>query len=443
MNIAEFESLLVERFKLRELLELFDAAAEPVLAGGAVRDYLLGRPLKDLDFSTRSDPTAAAQEFARRQHGRWFWLDRKRLQSRVLLGSGAEQLSYDFTPWRAPRLGEDLRLRDFTLNALAVAFSPDGRLQLVDPLGGLEHLQRRELRLCAERALGDDPLRVLRGIRFVAQLGLAVPEPTRDALMDAAAQLDRSAGERIAEELRLLFEADPGHDALELLAQTGIFALLTGVVLQQEHLTQAAAGYRTWDRQLTELAAVFPDWAARFRQPVTGCHQLLGLLKFSLLLVAAEVPESGVATLLERLKLGRRCAELIRRLQRQLLAEEPWVDRWPDQTRARLRRLEALQPDGEALLLARWLANRRNPQEIEAIDALLTQFRSHSELGRLQVLVTGEEIIELLKLQPGQQVGILQAALRKQELAGLIDSREEALDFLLRQRDKEIDKGGG
>lgn len=438
VDIGGLENLLIEQFKLTQLLANFEATAEPVLAGGAVRDYLLGRPLKDLDIATRNDPTPAARAFARRMHGHWFWLDRSRLQSRVLLGSGAEQLSYDFTPWRAPRLDDDLRQRDFTVNALALPLIGAGRRRLLDPLQGLTHLRRRELRLCSEHSLKDDPLRVLRGIRLMAQLRLTVPQETLAALVDAAGLLHRTAGERIAEELRLLFAAAPQENALELLRQTRVFELLAGITLQRENPRQAALCFQAWDRQLAALESEVPSWAISFRQEEPGNQQLLGSLKFALLMVVAETSQPQRAALLRRLKLGRRATGLINRLFQLLVCGEPWVDTWPRQTRARLRRIEELQPNIEPVLLALWLVNQRDPQELALVDELLALYREHFTTGQLPDLVSGAELIERLGLEPGRAVGDWQAKLRKMEYSGAIENRQQAIDFLhlaRRQRD--------
>ncbi|MHB8339822.1 MAG: CCA tRNA nucleotidyltransferase [Mycobacteriales bacterium] len=201
------------------------------LVGGSVRDALLGRPGGDLDFTTDAHP----QDVLRLVHG-WaegVWETGIAFGTVGLLRAGTTVevttfRSEDYDPAsRNPavsygqRLEEDLSRRDFTVNSMAVSL-PD-RL-FVDPFQGLRDLAAGLLRTPgpAERSFTDDPLRILRAARFVAQLGFT-PLPEVVAAMGALAdRLSIVSPERVRDELsKLLLSADPVV-GLELLVDTGV-----------------------------------------------------------------------------------------------------------------------------------------------------------------------------------------------------------------------------
>ncbi len=145
------------------------------LVGGAVRDALLGRPVADLDWLV-ADPAASAREHAAALGGSPFLLDGERRHWRVVLPSGAV---HDFVPLRegASTLEEDLRLRDLTVNAMALTES--GRL--VDPVGGRDDLRRKLVRMTSLHCLRADAVRPLRAVRFATTLAFELEVQTRSA----------------------------------------------------------------------------------------------------------------------------------------------------------------------------------------------------------------------------------------------------------------------
>ncbi|PLX92493.1 MAG: hypothetical protein C0621_09545 [Desulfuromonas sp.] len=176
---------------------LVDATISPLyLVGGAVRDTLVQRPIHDLDLVTPDDPTPLARTLARHMGAKWFMLDQKRRQSRVLL-PGQEGLTVDFAPFRASTLEADLRARDFTLNACALDLRrPLAFETLIDPLGGREDLARGILRACSPTVLKDDPLRLLRGVRYLLEFELTLDPASEGWLRQASPALSGIAGER-------------------------------------------------------------------------------------------------------------------------------------------------------------------------------------------------------------------------------------------------------
>jgi tRNA nucleotidyltransferase/poly(A) polymerase len=181
------------------------AGAGAYLVGGAVRDELLGRPVLDVDVACR-DPRRAARAYGDVTGGAVFPLSERHGAWRVAFRDGR---TVDFTPLRGS-LEDDLRSRDFTVNAIA---RPLGSDAYADPLGGRLDLRGRVLRAVSETAFRDDPLRLLRAVRIEDELGFRL-EPATEALVRRDAGLvARPAGERILGELERL--SVPGFRRLD------------------------------------------------------------------------------------------------------------------------------------------------------------------------------------------------------------------------------------
>jgi tRNA nucleotidyltransferase/poly(A) polymerase len=224
------------------------------LVGGAVRDELLGKPVKDADFVV---PGVGHEDLraALASHGR--------VEDLVVAGqrvgvrlyprdAAARELApagIEFAPPRVERstgpgrhdfqivadpelpLEEDMRRRDFTINALARSLASD---ELLDPLGGEKDLRRRVLRTTSPTSFRDDPLRIVRGLRFVSQLDLVPDEDTLAQMREWAPQVRLVSGERIGGGLatdglgelsKLLLGVHPAK-ALRLARDTGVLAAL-------------------------------------------------------------------------------------------------------------------------------------------------------------------------------------------------------------------------
>jgi Poly A polymerase head domain len=169
------------------------AGVEAYVVGGAVRDELLGRQIVDVDVAT-PDPEVAARIYAGMTKGALFPLSERHGAWRVAFRDGR---TVDFTPLRGT-LEDDLRTRDFTLNAIA---RPVGGGELIDPLGGRTDLAARTLRAVGETIFEDDPLRLLRAVRLEDELGVALDGDTERLVRAHAELVTLPAGERILGEL--------------------------------------------------------------------------------------------------------------------------------------------------------------------------------------------------------------------------------------------------
>ena len=220
---------------LRELGAVFAGAGhELYLVGGSVRDAVLGRLSGDLDFATDAPPKVVQRILRPWAEALWdtgiefgtVGAARRgqRVEITTYRADTYDQVSRNPAVQFGTRIEEDLARRDFTVNAMAVRITADGPADFIDPLGGLGALRARALDTPAapETSFGDDPLRMLRGARFVSQLGFSVAPRVRAAIEAMAGQLGRITAERVAAELdKMMLGANPVA-GVELLVDTGL-----------------------------------------------------------------------------------------------------------------------------------------------------------------------------------------------------------------------------
>ncbi|MCK4501557.1 MAG: CCA tRNA nucleotidyltransferase, partial [Desulfuromonadales bacterium] len=226
------------------------------LVGGCLRNAFLDIPQIDIDIATAVDPTALAQNWATTVGGKWFWLDVNRKQSRVILRHG---LTVDFAPLRAPSIIADLQLRDFTVNALALLLD-DSFLEadIIDPLGGINHLQNRKLITCSTQSFNADPLRMLKGIRHAVSLNFTLAVATQEQIKESAHLLIASAGERIRTELAKIFTAQNVGRGISLLLDTGIWDVIAGSTGSSWDKTTTIDGIENLRNKILEKGLVVP-----------------------------------------------------------------------------------------------------------------------------------------------------------------------------------------
>ncbi|MGE5249236.1 MAG: CCA tRNA nucleotidyltransferase, partial [Bacteroidota bacterium] len=228
---------------------------ELYLVGGAVRDLLLGRAAPDFDFAVPANGISLARRLANLMGADYMTLDGERDTGRVIVtGDDGRRTYLDFAGFRGANLEQDLRLRDFTVNAIAYDLKSDAFL---DPLDGGADLRARQIRACSETSLSDDPVRVLRAVRLAALLGFRIEKTTREAMHRAAPLLEGVSPERARDELFKILEGprpDAALRALEILdALPHLLPELTalkGVAQPQPHI------HDVWDHTLAALQAM-------------------------------------------------------------------------------------------------------------------------------------------------------------------------------------------
>ena len=186
-----------------ETLEPF----EVYLVGGAVRDLVLGRPVKDFDFLVDCEPQALLARKSALRKATGFTVIVLDGQRGILRVCCRDSEGLDLAARQGDSVLRDLARRDVTFNAMAIASNGS----LLDPFLGRDDIARGLVRVTAAGVLQDDPLRVLRCLRLAAQLDFALEAGTREYLRQYAPGLERVAGERIWEELQRFLEHAHWH----------------------------------------------------------------------------------------------------------------------------------------------------------------------------------------------------------------------------------------
>lgn len=207
---------------LRLLLSLARArGAQVYLVGGTVRELALGGRTPDLDLAVSCQTLELAQDLARALGGTYVLLDEAERTARVVAGGDI----LDLAEFRGPTLVDDLKGRDFTINAMALDLAhllAGEPVELIDPWEGQTDLAAGRVRMVAEANLAYDPLRLLRAYRFAATHDFTVTPETEAAIRRLAPNLNRVAGERLHYELFLLLAAPRAGEVLRDLARVGL-----------------------------------------------------------------------------------------------------------------------------------------------------------------------------------------------------------------------------
>ncbi|MGN7800070.1 CCA tRNA nucleotidyltransferase [Leifsonia sp. 22587] len=420
------------------LADAFEAAGhELALVGGPVRDALLGRAVHDLDFTTDARPDDILRIVGPIADAVWD-VGRKYGTIGARLGDDTVEIttyrsdSYDGTT-RKPEvefgntLEGDLLRRDFTVNALALRLP---EVRLVDPSGGVEDLLAGVLRTPStpQISFGDDPLRMMRAARFTAQLGFTVDDETREAMSAMADRIEIVSAERIRDELSKLLMADEPRAGLELLVETGLAELVVPEIpalrleadehhhhkdVYQHSLTvlDQAIGYEK-ERHPGEapdlvlrLAAILHD----IGKPATRRFEPGGAVSFYHHdIVGAKLAKKRLTAL----RFDKATIDAVARLIELHLRFFGYADaQWTDS--AVRRYVRDAGPELERLhMLTRADVTTRNRRKADrlgfAYDDLEARIRELQEREQLEAVrpdLNGEQVMSILGLRPGREVG--------------------------------------
>jgi len=217
------------------------------LVGGAVRDQILGLPIHDLDFAVKDNPELLARKFANNSKAGYYVLDDLRHTARVVMKTNSDETTtLDFAKFRGYSILEDLKSRDFTVNAIAEDLDHPGKL--VDPLEGMEALEKHQLRLCSPAAFEDDPIRVLRAVRFSLKFHLAIDPALMINMKKFAPMVLNPSKERQRDEFFQILALDQVNEGIRLLDDVGIIDLFLPQIspLKEIYLPAPSKG-SVWD----------------------------------------------------------------------------------------------------------------------------------------------------------------------------------------------------
>nr|WP_274380956.1 HD domain-containing protein [Desulforadius tongensis] len=189
---------------LQNALDAYQATGYVV--GGFVRDMLLGKTSDDIDIAVNKNVLEVARSAAGALGGRYILLDEKNKAARVVV-KNRKVVQIDFTALKGKTIEEDAARRDFTINAMAIPVNKTiTPMQIIDPLNGRADIRQKNIKMTAEKAFSDDPLRVLRAFRLAARLNFKIDDLTLSAMAGSVDKLRQVSGERILEELSKILE---------------------------------------------------------------------------------------------------------------------------------------------------------------------------------------------------------------------------------------------
>jgi poly(A) polymerase len=460
IRCTEEERILIDRLARAAQ----DNGLEAYLVGGFVRDKLLGRPCNDMDVVCLGDGIrlahAVADLFTPRptvSFFKTFGTAHIRVHDYDIEFVGARRESYrhdsrnpDVEPGT---LQEDMERRDFSINAMAISLNRDDFGSLKDPFRGLADLDAGIIRtpLSADKAFTDDPLRMLRAVRFAAQLGFSIEPRTWEGVIANRERIRIVSQERITEELNKMLMCTKPSVGFGLLFQSG---LLNIVFPQMVDL--AGAEYRdglghkdNFHHTLQVLDNIAPHtddlwlrWAAvlhdigkpatkRFEQG-TGWtfhgHEVVGGRMVPRIFTSLKLPQN------ERMRFVRKIVEL--HLRPISLTKENITD-------SAIRRLlfdagedlEALMTLCEADITSKNRQKvRRFLANFEMVRQRLKEVEEKDNLRNWQPPVTGEAIMETFGLPPSREVGEIKTAIREAILDGDIPNTHEAAYAFMLQK---------
>ncbi len=442
------------------------------LVGGTVRDGRLSRFSPDLDVVVADDPKQVATEVAASLRRPWFALSKHFNAYRVLGDEGY----VDIAALRGGSLIADLGLRDFTVNAMAVPV--DGGPP-VDPFGGMCHLEERALVAVSDRVFSDDPLRLMRAVRFCHVLGFRLDPGLDRLLRQQAGSLARTARERVLTEMSLTLEAGRSAGAVGLWNDLGLLevmlpeltsgtasasgtvsvsgmssatiesAALGGMASRSATATSMANGcaghgpastvIETAMRVLGELDAILADVAAwfpaqsavlseRLVQPMDGTLSRLVALRLTGLLRL--LPSRRSEAIGRRLRLPNSVAGLVRRAAEQ--QERGWG---PEAGRQSERGVISIlwqsapwEPELILVALAAGLGEDKNSLENSRAHAQRLMERWAARLsGVPRPPVNGDDLARELGIAPGPLLGRVAREVQLAWEAGELRDAKEAL----------------
>lgn len=459
----------IDKPLFHQIGEVADSLDRPCyVVGGYVRDLFLHRHSKDIDFVTVGSGIEVAEAVAR-QLGRGahcsvfrnFGTAQVKHHGIELEFVGARRESYSHDS-RKPivedgTLDDDLSRRDFTINAMAICVNAGDFGTLIDPYNGLGDLDIQTIRtpLDPDITFSDDPLRMMRAIRFATQLGFKIEDETFEAIARNAGRIEIISRERIADELMKIMASPMPSIGWELLSASGLLKLILPE-LEAMKGVETVNGRGHKDNFLHTLAVVdnvarksdnvWLRWAALFHdiaKPATKRwdanlgwtfhnHNFIGAKMIPRIFRNLRLP------LNEKMKYVKKLVEL--HMRPIALVEE-------DVTDSAVRRLlfDAGEDIEDLMILCNADITSRNAEKVKRFMAnfdlvreKMAELEERDRVRKFQPPVSGEEIMATFNLPPCREIGVIKEHIKNSILDGIIPNEREAAVKLMFEKAREL-----
>jgi poly(A) polymerase len=432
---------------LTRLAEQFTAAGHAVyLVGGCVRDLVLGRPTSDYDLATDAPPDVVKRLLASAA-AEHVWTVGERFGT---IGAHLDGLTVEITTFRSEEyaarsrkptvrfgttLEGDLARRDLTINAMAEDLRSG---ELVDPFGGARDLEARLVRAVGDpdERFAEDPLRLLRAVRFVAQLGFRLEPETAAAIGRSADRLADISRERIAQEMNKLLVTPRASHALRLLCDQGLMRHIVPELLAMRGMRQDIYRYKdVFEHTLHVVDNIEPElvlrWAALLHD--VGKPRTISHVKGETHFFGHEfVGEDMSRRILGRLRYDRdlieRVSHLVAMHQRINNYEGDWTD---GAVRRFMREADTALDDlfklSRADLTTRREEKRRAAiRRLEELRARCDAIRAQEDVAKLRSPLDGNDLMELFGRPPGPWIRPIKDHLLGLVIDGQLDQDDRA-----------------
>ncbi len=392
-----FVRFIIERLK--------QAGYQAYIVGGALRNALLHLPQTDWDVATSASSGEIKDVFS---DTKFFAIKHNTI---TLINS---ERNFEVTPFRGEKnsLVDDLRKRDFTINAMA--FDP-GKRELIDPLGGKEDIKLKSIRAAGNPAMRfrEDPLRLLRAVRLAVELGFTIEACTFQTLTDMSPAINSVSQERIREELMKILLVPKPSSGFNLMIKAGLLSHFLPEIMEGRLKRQGSYHaytilkhtLKTLDRAdpvpFLRLSALFHDIAKpRVRRKLKGDWRFYGHEQQSALLTG---------DIMERLKFSKKITRKVQNLVLNHMIE--YTSTWSDAAVRRLIQRVGPENINELVMLRRadLLAHGTANESVELLDELESRIEEQLSgpmlLKTTELAIGGREVMDVLGVQPGPVVG--------------------------------------
>ena len=447
------------------------------LVGGSVRDLLITNQLcKDVDLVMPSGSEIVAHAFAEKIGGFFFFLDEERMITRVVKQAESGAIQFDFTNFEGPNLSADLGRRDFTVNAMALDLrefverkSLDG---LIDLFNGRDDAKNRLIRVTTPAVLDEDPLRLLRAVRFTATLGFTIEDRTAEQILLRARLILESSPERIRDELFLILSERNAEKHLALLDSLGLLAPLfpeleplrgfaPGMYHIHDVLTHSIKTAGNIDSVLDDLLNISPEHGAEvFAHLDENLEQGItrrAALRFACLIHDNAKPETfsnadgqvrfhghdtigagKAVSLCRRFRLSRDTEKAVTCVIKQHMrlfnlsvpggpSKKALYRYCRDMGDALPESLVLAQADARATFEI--MPKEKFTDTTKPMAAVLDYYYTKFLKVEAKPLLTGEDLIRV-GLKPGPKFREILEEIKEQQAGGVLKDRQEALDYL-------------